>query len=396
MFIRFFYTLKEVGIPVSPTAFLLFHRAMQGGLVNSVNDFYTTARTVLVKSEKYFDLYDRVFAHTFEGAELQAPEDEEFALLASGLLQEWLKNPKELAEALGVDEKKLAGMSPDELLEYFKKRLRDQDGRHDGGSKWIGTGGTSPVGHSGYHPGGLRVGGVSGNKSAIKVAGERRYRDYATDGPLTRHTIGEALKRLRHLVPQGVKDRLNVDETIYRTVKNGGEIELVFDRTIVDRLKVILAIDNGGWSMEPHVEIVQTLFSYARAQFKDLKTYYFHNTIYDSLWKDPTRRKYPVSLDSLNRLDPDTRLIVVGDASMAPYELMSSDGSIYAFERSGKPSVERLRDLTTIFNHAIWLNPIPARNWPYTQTINVIQNIFPMFELSLEGLEKGVMHLMKR
>lgn len=395
MFIQFFYTLREVGIPVSPTAFLLFHRALQSGLVCSLNDFYITARTILVKSEKYFDMYDRVFAHAFEGAELQTADEEEFALLASGMLQEWLQNPKELAKALGVDEKELNGMSPEELLEYFKKRLRDQDGRHDGGSKWIGTGGTSPVGHSGYHPGGLRVGGVSGNSSAIKVAGERRFREYATDGPLTRHTIGEALQRLRNLVPQGAKDRLNVDETIYRTVRNGGEIELVFDRAIVDRLKIILAIDNGGWSMEPHVEIVQTLFTYARAQFKDLKTLYFHNTIYDALWKDPARRKQSVSLDSLIRLEPDTRLIIVGDASMAPYELMTADGSIYAFERSGRPSVERLRLLAESFSHAIWLNPIPARNWPYTQTINVIQNIFPMYELSLEGLEQGVMHLMQ-
>lgn len=395
MFIQFFYTLREVGIPVSPTAFILFHRAMQEGLVNSVDDFYTTARTILVKSERYFDLYDRVFAHTFEGAELKAPEDEEFDLLASGLLHQWLQNPKELAEALGVDEKKLAAMTPEELLEYFKKRLKDQDGRHDGGSKWIGTGGTSPVGHSGHHPGGLRMGGLSRSKSAIKVAGERRYRDYATDGPLTRHSIGEALKRLRHLVPQGVKDSLNVDETIYRTVRNGGEIELIFERGIVDRLKIILAIDNGGWSMEPYVEIVQTLFAYSRAQFKDLKTYYFHNTIYDSLWLDPARRQQPVSLDSFARLDSDTRLIIVGDASMAPYELMAADGSIYAFERSGQPSVERLRLLATTFPHAIWLNPIPKRNWPFTQTINVISTIFPMYELSLEGLEQGVMHLMR-
>ena len=395
MFIQFFYTLREVGIPVSPTAFLLFHRAMHSGLVNSVEDFYTAARTILVKSEKYFDLYDRVFAYTFSGVELKTPEEEEFELLASGLLQEWLQNPKELAQSLGLDEKKLSSMSQDELLEYFKERLRDQEGRHDGGSKWIGTGGTSPVGHSGYHPGGLRVGGTSGNKSAVKVAGERRYRDYATDGPLTRHTIGEALKRLRHLVPQGAKDRLNVEETIYRTVKNGGEIEMIFDRRVVDRLKIILAIDNGGWSMEPHVEIVQTLFSYARAQFKELKTYYFHNTIYDCLWKDPTRRKEPVSIDSMVSLDPDTRLIVVGDASMAPYELMSQDGSIYAFERSGKPSVERLKYMTELFNHAIWFNPIPESHWPYTHTINVIKNIFPMYELSLEGLEQGVKELMQ-
>ncbi len=358
---------------MSPTAFLVFHRAMHDGLVGSIEDFYTAARTILVKNEKYFDLYDQVFAHTFEGAELTLVDELESDFLVSSMLEEWLKNPKSLADSLGVDEKKLASMSPEELIEYFKKRLQDQKGRHDGGSKWIGTGGRSPVGHSGHHPGGLRVGGVSGGKSAVKMAGERRYKDYSAVGPLTRSSIGEALKRLRNLVPQGAKDRINVDETIYQTIRNGGEIELVFDRAIVDKLKIILVIDNGGWSMEPFVDVVQTLFSYAKAQFKDLKTYYFHNTIYDLLWKDAARRKNPVRIDDFIRLDPDTRLIIVGDASMAPYELMSADGSIYAYERSGKPSVERLKFLTNNFNHTVWLNPISKRNWEYTYSINVIQ-----------------------
>ncbi|MDR3090034.1 MAG: hypothetical protein LBU39_09480 [Desulfobulbaceae bacterium] len=396
MFIRFFYALREAGIPASPTAFLLLHRALALGLVKSLEDLYTTARAILVKTEKFFDLYDRVFAHVFAGAELTLADDEEFGLLASGLLSEWLKNPRELARALGEDEKKLAAMTPDQVLEYFKKRLRDQHERHDGGSKWIGTGGFSPVGHGGHHPGGLRVGGQSLNKSAIKVAGERRYRDYATDGPLSRHNIGEALKRLRNLVPQGSKDHLNVDESIYQTIRNGGEIELVFDRAYVDRLKVILAIDNGGWSMEPFIEVVQTLFVYARAQFKDVQTLYFHNTIYDALWKDAARRGQPLALESMTRFDPDTRLIFVGDASMAPYELLSADGSIYAFERSGRPSIERLRYLADMFRHSVWLNPILETAWGYTRTISMIASIFPMYELSVDGLEKAVQHLMQR
>ncbi len=397
MFISFFYQLKDVGIPVSPTSFLTLHRAMHYGLVTSLDDLYTAARTILVKSEKYFDLYDQVFAHVFAGVELPAAEDEAtFDLMAGGMLQEWLENPKKLAAALGLDEKKLAAMSPAELLEYFKARLKDQQGRHDGGSKWIGTGGTSPVGHSGFHPGGLRIGGVSGSRSAIKVAGERRYREYSARGVLTRSSVGEALKRLRNLVPQGIKDRLNIEATIYQTMKNGGEIELVFDRGIVDRLKVILAIDNGGWSMEPHVDLVQTLFSYAKSQFKDLKTYFFHNTIYDLLWEDAARYKRPIAIKDFVRLDPDTRLIIVGDASMAPYELMSTDGSIYAFERSGKPSIEQLRFLAETFPHAIWLNPIAENHWSYTRSLNVIRTVFPMYELSLDGLEKGVRSLMGR
>jgi len=396
MFIDFFYTLKEVGIPVSPTSFLTLQRAMAGGLVNSIADLYTVARTILVKSEKYFDLYDQAFAHIFAGVELPQVDDAALHLLAESMLHEWLKDPKSLADALGIDEKKLHQMTPEELLEYFKQRLQDQDGRHDGGSKWIGTGGTSPVGHSGVHPGGLRVGGGSSNKSAVKVANERRYKDYSVHGVLTRNSIGEALKRLRNLVPQGAKDQLNIDATIYQTMRNGGEIELIFDRGIVDRLKIILAIDNGGWSMEPHVDLVQTLFSYAKSQFKDIKTYFFHNTIYDLLWEDPARYKRAVQIKDFDKLDPDTRLIIVGDASMAPYELMSTDGSIYAFERSGRPSIEQLRFLAGYFQRSIWLNPIPGNHWPYTHSINVIQSVFPMFELSLDGLEKGVQHLMSR
>jgi len=396
MFIEFFYTLKEVGIPVSPTSFLIFHRAINRGLVSSVNDLYTVARTVLVKSEKYFDLYDQVFAHVFQGMELPESDDFEFDFLASAMLQQWLKNPKSIADRLGVDEKKLDAMLPGELLEYFKERLKDQKDRHDGGSKWIGTGGTSPVGHSGYHPGGMRVGGQSRNQSAVLVASERRYKDYSSQGPLTQNSIGEALKRLRNLVPQGAKDQLNIDASIYQTMKNGGEIELIFDRGTVDRLKIILAIDNGGWSMEPYVHLVQTLFNYSKSQFKDLKIYFFHNTIYDYLWGDPGRYREPVGIDEFSRLDPETRFIILGDASMAPYELMSADGSIYALKRSGKPSIDRLNFLKDTFNHTIWLNPIQKRHWEYTQSIGVIQNIFPMFELSLDGLEKGVSHLMSK
>ncbi|TKB08999.1 VWA domain-containing protein [Desulforhopalus sp. IMCC35007] len=395
MFVQFFYTLRDVGIPVSPTSFLTLHRAMSMNLIASLEDLYTTARMVLVKSEKYFDLYDQVFSHVFAGTELTEVDQKALDLLAESLVHEWLKDPKGLADALGVDRDKLSTMSPDEVLEYFKERLRDQEGRHDGGSKWIGTGGVSPVGHGGNHPGGLRVGGISRNRSALKVAGERRYRDYSATGPLTSSTMGEALKKLRNLVPRGPKDSLNIDETLRETIRNGGEIELVFERGIVDRLKVILLIDNGGWSMEPHVELVQTLFAYAKSQLKELKIYYFHNTIYDLVWEDPGRYKKAFPIHQFVRNDPETRCIIVGDASMAPYELMSTDGSIYAFERSGKPSVEQLKYIAEYFRYSVWLNPISQQHWPYTHTIKVIGNIFPMFELSLDGLENAVKQLMR-
>ncbi len=396
MFVDFFYFLKKVGIPVSPTSFLRLQKALSMGLVNSLDDFYIAARTILVKSERYFDLYDQAFAHQFRGVEFKEGDEFELSDMVRALLEEWLKEPKALADALGLDEEELKQMSPEELLQYFLDRLKDQTEEHHGGKKWIGTGGTSPVGHSGFHPGGMRVGGTSRNKSAIKVAMERRYRDYSQDGPLTQSQIGEALKRLRHMVPVGPKDRVNIDKTIYQTMKNAGEIEIIFDRSLKDRLKVILAIDNGGWSMDPYISLVQTLFNYSRAQFKDLKTFFFHNTIYDYLWEDPQRRSKPFSTEQLVRLDPETRFVIVGDASMAPYELMGTDGSIYVGERSGRPSVERLKFIAETFTRALWINPVMADEWNYTRTIMQIREIFPMFELTLDGLEKAVTHMMTK
>lgn len=381
---------------MTPTSFLRLQKALSLGLILSLEDFYTAARTILIKSERYFDTYDRVFAQTFRGITEIEPDEAEISEAFKSLLEEWLKNPAELARALGMEERELAQYTPEELVKYFLDRLKEQTGEHHGGHKWIGTGGTSPVGHSGYHPGGMRVGGVSRNKSAIKVALERRYRDYDQGGPLTEAQIGEALKKLRTMVPAGPRDVVNVDKTIYETMRNAGEIEIVFDRRLADRLKVILMIDNGGWSMDPYIDVVQTLFNYARSQFKDLKIYYFHNTIYDEVWLDPQRLYKPVPVDDFIKNDPETRLIIVGDASMAPYELMHINGAIYLNQRQAMPSIERLKFLAKIFRHSVWLNPQRERMWGFTWTIGVIREIFPMFELSLEGLEKAVGYLMTR
>ncbi|VEN75202.1 conserved hypothetical protein [Candidatus Desulfarcum epimagneticum] len=396
MFIPFFYIMKNAGIPVSPTSFLTLQRALARGLIRSLDSFYTASRAILVKSERYFDMFDQIFAHYFHDADLPDFEDLNLDQMARSMLEEWLKDPQTIAEALGMDPEEAAKMTPEELIEYFKKRLKDQDGRHDGGSKWIGTGGTSPVGHSGNHPGGMRVGGMSRNKSAVKVAMDRRYKDYSHSGPLTQAMMGEALKRLRNMIPHGPRDMVNIDETIYKTMKNAGEIEIVFDRSLKDLLKIVIAIDNGGWSMDPYIAMVQTLFDYSRAQFKELKTFFFHNTIYDTLWEDPARYKKPKSVNEFARFDPETRLILVGDASMAPYELMATDGSIHLEERSGKPSIERLRFMAETFPHCAWLNPVPERMWGYTRTIGEIGSIFPMFELSLDGLEGAVESLMAK
>lgn len=396
MFVDFFYLLKKAGIPVSPTSFLRLQKALGMGLINSVDDFYTGARAILVKSEKYFDLYDQVFAHRFKGAELKEADAVELSEIARALLEEWLKDPRGLADALGIKEDELSKLTPEQLIQYFLDRLKEQTEAHHGGGKWIGTGGTSPVGHSGFHPGGMRVGGVSRNKSAVKVAMDRRYRDYSQEGPLTQSQMVEALKRLRNMVPFGPKDRINIDKTIYETMRNAGEIEIVFDRSLKDRLKVTLVIDNGGWSMDPYIGLVQTLFNYARAQFKDLKTFFFHNTIYDYLWEDPPRRSKPYPLDQLVRIDPETRFVIVGDASMAPYELMATDGSIHIEERSGMPSHERLKFIAKTFPHSVWINPVMAEEWPYTRSIEYVRQIFPMFELTLNGLEKAVTYMMHK
>lgn len=396
MFINFFYKLKNADIPVSPTSFLAFQKALSKGYINTLDDLYTCSRAILVKSERYFDLFDQIFAHHFEGADMPDLEGVELEEMARALLDEWLKNPKLLAQALGMDESEINKLTPEELLEYFKERLKEQTERHDGGSKWIGTGGTSPVGHSGYHPGGMRVGGVSRNKSAVKVAMERRYKDYSLRGPLTQAMVGEALKRLRNMVPAGPKDQVDIAESIYHTMKNCGEIEIIFKRSLRDRLKILILIDNGGWSMDPYISVVQTIFNYASAQFKELKTYFFHNTIYSNIWEDPSRIHRPQRVDEMVRFDPHTRIIIVGDASMAPYELSATDGSIYVHQRSGKPSIEHLKFIARVFPHVAWLNPIPQNMWGYTHSISVIKEIFPMFELSIDGLEKTIAHLMSK
>lgn len=396
MFVDFFFTLRDRGIPVTPTSFLRLQQALSRGLITSMDDFYTAARAILVKSERYFDTYDQVFAHFFKGVALADPGDVELTDMARALLAEWLKSPEDVAAALGVDPSTLKNLTPEELIQYFLDRLKEQTEAHHGGNKWIGTHGTSPVGHSGYHPGGMRVGGQSRNKSAVKVAMERRYRDYSLDGPLTEFQMGEALKRLRRMTPTGPKDRVNVDKTIYETMRNGGEIEIVYDRRLTDRLKIILLIDNGGWSMDPYIEVVQTLFNYARSQFKDLKIYYFHNTIYSKVYADPQRHFKPEAVEEFIRRDPETRLIFVGDASMAPYELMQGGGAISMNQHEPSASVNRLKFLGKIFRHAVWLNPVSESQWHYTWTIGAIRQIFPMFELTLDGLEKAVQHLMAK
>lgn len=395
MFVEFFYLLRDKGIPISPKGFLRLQEALSKGLICSLDDLYCVSRAVMIKTERHFDIYDRVFSYYFQGAELSGDISDEIDLAIRSMLEEWLKDPKMMAEFLGVDEETLNKLTPEELEEYFRQRLKEQTERHDGGNRWIGTGGTSPVGHSGYHPGGMRVGGQSRNKSAVKVALERRYKDYTEDTRLGPAQISDAMRKLRHMIPSGPKDNLNIDKTIYQTMKNAGEIEIVFDRSLKDKLKVILMIDNGGFSMDPYINVVQVLFNHAKSQFKDLQIFYFHNTIYNRVWRDPQRYEKPVFVDEFARYDPETRLIIVGDASMAPYELNNRNGSIY-YSTQTEASIKKLEFLAKTFKHSSWLNPKYEYSWSHTQTIDAIREIFPMFEITLKGLEKAVEHLTRK
>jgi uncharacterized protein with von Willebrand factor type A (vWA) domain len=396
MFLDFYYLLREYGISISPTAFLRLHKALSMGLINSLEDFYSIARSIMVKSERYFDLYDKIFAYSFKGVEFKDSFGFGIEETLKTMLADWLKDPKQLSEVLGIKPEDLKKFTPEELVKYFLERLKEQTERHEGGNRWIGTGGTSPVGHSGFHPGGMRVGGVSRNKSAIKLALERRYKDYSQQGPLSISQIGEALRRLKNMVPVGPKDKINIEKTIYETVRNAGEIELVFQRSLKDRLKVILMIDNGGWSMDPYIEACQTVFNYAQAQFKELTTYFFHNCIYDKVWLDPQRRFKPFNVDDFIKKDPETRLIIIGDANMAPTELLAKDGIIYFDEKQAKPGIERFKFLVETFKHSVWLNPISKSQWPHGHTLSIIAEIFTMFELTLDGLEDAVTYLVAK
>jgi len=310
LFVNFFYKLRQVGIPVTPTSFLRLQKALHLGFIHSLDDFYTSARSLLIKSERYFDLYDQAFAHYFQGMEMPEPEGMDLNEAARMLLEEWLRDPQSVARALGVNEEELQRLTPQQLIEYFLERLKEQTEAIMEGANGSARGAllrsVIPV---------IIREGCGWGKIAWPERSKSGYgsavSDYSQEGPLTAAQLSEALKRLRYMVPVGPKDRVNVEKTIYETMRNAGEIEIVLDRSLKDRLKVILMIDNGGWSMDPYVDVVQALFNYAGDQFKDLKIFYFHNTIYDFVWADPPRRRKPQRIEEFSRFDSETRLIIV-------------------------------------------------------------------------------------
>ncbi len=385
MFISFFYALRRAEIPISASSLMRLELALAKGLASSnLLTFYRLARAVLIKHERYFDRFDQVFSHHFVGIDL--PEQAIVDQLSSELLS-WLKDPhlRQLLGDLSED------LPLDELRRRFEERLREQTERHDGGNHWIGTGGTSPFGAFGRHPSGIRVGGRSFGRSATQVAGERRYYNYAEHSGISTHEIGEALSKLKHLAEVSPKDRLDLDHTIAETCRQGGEISPIFSRSKRDRLRLALFIDNGGWSMDTHIDLVAKLFQSARRTFRELREFYFHNCIYQTVWSDSARRQ-PVPVDSLLAWDKSWRIVILGDALMAPSELESSAGAISYSDLNAEPGRVWIERLTRHFEKVAWLNPLPKRSWN-AYTIQSINRIVPMFELNLVGIDQMVVAL---
>jgi len=385
MFTDFFYTLKKRNVPVSITEWMTFIEALATGYVTNLDEFYYLARAMLVKSEGYYDHYDVAFQEYFRG--IEAPAD----ILEQVL--EWLKDPLNRMPLSEEEQAMLDSLDFDELLKQLEERLKEQTEQHDGGGRWIGRGGYSPFGHSGYHPAGIRIGGEPRNRSAVQIAQERRFRNYRNDLTLDVRHMKMALKRLRQLSRIGPEDELDLDETIDATAKSAGEIELIWRRSRENAVKVLLLMDVGG-TMEPFAQLCSQLFSAAHSSthFKDFCYYYFHNCIYDNIYQD-IERQAAISTDHLLRtLEPDYKLLLVGDARMAPWELTMRHGAINYYERNEIPGIVRLKQISEHFTHSVWLNPDDPHFW-IEPTVQMIGSLFPMFPLTLDGLGQAMRKL---
>jgi uncharacterized protein with von Willebrand factor type A (vWA) domain len=383
---RFFFTLREAGIPVSLTEHLTLLEALEAKVADcSVDDFYFLARATMVKDEKHFDRFDRAFAAHFKGIE------QAFAGLGREIPAEWLRK---LIERQFTDEEKaaieaLGGL--EQLLKVLEERLKEQQGRHEGGSKWIGTGGTSPFGHGGYNPEGVRIGGQGGQRKAVKVWERREYRNLDDTVELGTRNIKVALRRLRRFAREGAAEEFDLDGTIDHTARNAGMLDLRFQPERHNAIKLLLFLDVGG-SMESHVRVCEELFSAARSEFKHLKYYYFHNFVYESLWQDGRRRhaERTPTLEVLRTYPPDYRVIFVGDASMSPYEIMQPGGSIEHWnDEAGAVWLQRI---TGRFQRHVWLNPEPEDRWDYVASIGIARQLLGerMFPLTLDGLDRAI------
>ncbi len=386
MFLDLFYGLRDEGVPVSIQEWQMLMTALEKGLHgSSLLAFYHLSRATLVKSETYFDAFDRVFARVFHDVEGELSLSEE--------LEQWLNDPKHFDGLTDEQRAALQRLDADELMRKFLETLEEQDGRHDGGGRWIGTGGHSPFGHGGEHPTGIRVGGEGRSRSAMKVAEDRRFEDYRTDSTLDLRQTKVALKRLRHLTRSGAYDQLDIDESVDETCKNGGEIEVVFTQQKRNNVRLLLLMDVGG-TMDPYHAPVSRLLTAMHEErgLRDFRVYYFHNCIYDALGK--TARLYadePVPTgDVLRTLDDRWKVMIVGDAAMHPAELMNPRGNINPRYESETRGVDWLLRITNHFDRCVWLNPDPPKIWNHSQTCRTIQRLIPMFHLSVDGIEDAV------
>ncbi len=387
---EFFFGLRRSGIEVSVSEWMALMQALaSGSIAPGLDEFYAVARALLVKDESRFDLYDQVFAAIFGGGEMPPPVKKE--------LLDWLEDPV-LAPGLGEEDRaRLEALPLEKLRELFEQRLREQTERHDGGSHWIGTGGTSPFGHSGRNPAGIRVGGEGGGRSAVQVAGERRWRDYRADRVLDTRSISVALKKLRRLSRTEGEPELEVEESIEATAREGGELSLVFRPPRKNTARVVLLMDSGG-SMEPFSRLVDQLFSAASAldHWKRFEALFFHNCPYAYLYRSYETGERIATQSLLVDFPKDTYLLVVGDASMAPSELTSPRGALDWASASGPSGLTWLLRLRHHFARSAWLNPLSPRQWATGYTSRLLSEVFPMFPLTLEGLGDAVDHLMQR
>ncbi len=387
MFMDLFYTLRRLKVPVSITEWMTLMDALyQGHASSNLTSFYYLARAILIKSETFYDQYDQAFATVFKDCELTPQIKEE--------ILSWLEDPINKLELSEEDQYFMEKWGFDRLMEELQKRLEEQDARHDGGSRWIGTGGTSPFGHSGANPAGIRIGGPGGGGTAVQIAGERRFRNYRTDVTLDVRQIKMALKQLRQFKREGPEDELDLEATIDKTCKEAGEIELVFSRARKNSAKVLLLMDSGG-SMTPYAHLVSRLFSAAHqmTHFKDFQSYYFHNCIYQDIYTDIHNSEAVSTASLLHNLSPGYKVIIVGDAYMAPSELNVKGGAIDYYYYNETTGSEWLQRIAEHFRHTAWLNPMPERTWFHT-TISAIAKLIPMYPLTLEGMEQAIKKLM--
>lgn len=393
MFLDGFVTLlREYGVPVSLTDTLDLYKGLEKGVAPDLDSLYLFARLCFVRKVEQMDAYERAFALHFFGIDLPRVAEGDPELLNTPQFRDWLRQA--IAEG-ELPAHALWNHSPEELMRRFWETVRQQMEAHRGGSKWVGTGGNSPFGHSGNSSRGVRVHGKGKRRSALKVIGERRYVDYADSTSLRGANLAQALTSLKSLAPAGPRDELDLDETIRQSARNGGEIELAFRRALRDRIEVVLLIDNGGSSMLPYVELTRLLFAKVRDRFKRCSTYFFHNTIYGTVYRDPMHRERLATAELLKR-NPDTRLLFVGDAEMAPEELLYPRGALTFYADDAEPSLRWLERLRDRFRHSVWLNPTPKENWPHTygrQTLHRIAEVFRMEDLTLGGIQRAVEHL---